>query len=231
MQEYRSLKDVKLPYADFDPEMASSYAKFLKQEILVTEYFANRIQRESKRPVVVIGVAKTGVPYTWSLETNTNIHLDYITYSSSWPDKKQEIQLIKTIDKYKQKLKNPIFIFVDSSVLKKMPSSFTGSLDSMDKLLERNKLNVKLIGYDNSAMNIFSETTTKYNIYGNKLPNIKKIGKNIDVILFNPVKNRGGAIKTAHTNKPFRYFMPVMHDNNPALQSKHFKKYVLNNRK
>ncbi|MFA5745898.1 MAG: hypothetical protein WCX82_01775 [archaeon] len=190
----------KLHFSDF--EFMNSFRK----EILITEFFVNRISKLTKRPIVVVGIASTGVPYTWSIKPDgKKVIVDKFKYPSSNPDRRYgEVgdgtktriivnTFMKFINNYKQEYKDPVFIFVDASDSKKMPASFVGYSSAarsddwtymqypIRRVLSDSNINSKLIGYDWSMRD-----GTK------QLPSTLKLdGENkIDAILFNPSKGR-----------------------------------------
>ena len=59
------------------------YSKILAREILITETVINRLKKETKRPIVVIGNGGTGKPYTWSIKKGKNIYIREINFPST----------------------------------------------------------------------------------------------------------------------------------------------------
>jgi len=191
-----------------------NYSFFLAKEILITETFVNRIQRESKKDVVVVGVKRTGVPYTWSIRPSEHIKLEPLKYPSyDYPIR---------MNSYKERVKEmmakyddtkTIFIFVDASQSPRMPSSFIGNhmginfTDSINYLLKSK--NPKLVGYDRTMQ----DGTTK-------LPHYKDINSN--VILFNPTNDRDTLLYKGQD------YVAARHDDNPSLMSERYKRFVIN---
>jgi len=200
----------------------STYSKILAREILITETFINRISRETKRPVIVIGNGGTGKPYTWSIKNDPkrNIFIENFNFPSSGYKKERiedtQNKLTKLIENTTKKIfirtkQKPIFVFVDASRQNRMPASFTGIdnpngfvkvKDAIHNLFENKK--TTLIGYDWSM-----HDNTKY------LPKNKEISTS-DIILFNPVREREQTIRYS-----------AYHDNRGEYQSRPYKNYVL----
>ena len=169
----------------YNRESMVKYSKILAREILITETFINRLRKESKRPIVVVGIERTGVPYTWSVKEKEGVYLSSLKYSSCKHNLKNEQikNLNNFIKKKKENLKDPLFFFIDSSTRSKMPSSFTGcnighscsisSKDAIKSVLK--KENPKFIGYDWSLKNKQERLPKEINL------------RNVNTILFNPV--------------------------------------------
>ena len=169
----------------------STYCSFLAQEILITETFVSRIKKETNRDIVIIGNGGTGKAYTWSIKKDDKLHIEHFNYpstrshltSDTFNNFKNNI-----INKYKSK--NPIYIIVDASKSNRMPSSLVGfnkdnrytqTKESLNAKLTKIKLKTAIVGYDWSMKN-----GLKY------LPHLNEINNGkVDVILFNPLKDRG----------------------------------------
>ena len=215
------------------PKKVMSLAHFA----LITELYARRIRKESKRPVIVISITSTGLPYTSTINKNSakfarqGIFFDSLRYPSSHNTftriENSQKELRSLIARHNAIHSNPLFIFVDSSKSPRMPSSFVGSSnahsiqkrDSMRTVLHKMGLGVAIDGY---RWSIPSKTTS--NKLGHlELANEKKGIKlaahktifqpkrPVDVILFNP--ERGPRIVGREV------VSPAPHDD--VLEAKH----------
>ncbi len=148
--------------------------RFLAQENLITEFFISRLRKQTKRPIVVVALEDTGMPYVWSLMEKQNlekqnIYVKKIRWSSTgqnycYPNIKTQKALLNNI--LNIKLRNPLFVFVDSSKRRKMPASFIGLpyghasyksiTQSLASLLEKKSKNVEIIGSKYSTQTPYS---------------------------------------------------------------------------
>ncbi len=159
--------------------------KFLAREAVITEMFVNRLRRQTSRPIVVLGISRTGVPYTWSIKPTRGLVVDKLYYPSSYIEEKLVDVQKKVLAKLKKYRRiRPLFVFVDASSSQRMPSSFVGSnyyhfineKQSLNTLLKANGYKTKVIGYDWSM-----KDSSKY------LPKDIALEK-LNAILFNPSK-------------------------------------------
>jgi len=231
-------------YIIFDKKRFNSadiiHAKFLAQELLLTETLVNRLHRVSKRPIVVIGIKSTGVPYTWGIKPKKNIVITTLNYPSynivNFEDVK--LTLLNILTKYRTQLKKPLFVFIDSSKDKRIPSSMVGTIsnfrykhsvfeytqpqDSIKNTLENNYNIVRVLNYNWGEGKKISENP------GNDFISFDTKNKNIlnkiDVILFNPSKER--TIKIAHKDYKSEW-ESAAHDDNESRLGEEYKKLVL----
>lgn len=199
--------------------------KYLARDVLITEFFINRIARQTKRPIVVLTIGNTGKPYAFSLKETSKIHLDSLDYPSSEKNSKEMMNikknLISKLEKYKKL--NPVFIFLDASHYRRMPSSFVGFKEtytnpqqSLSHALKQQNMNTLLVGYDLSLEN-----------GEQKLPkNLILSGKRgVDAILFNPCKDRISQYSEDLQRTPYK---PAFHDDRLSLQQNPiFKELIL----
>ncbi len=216
------------------------HAKFLAQELLLTETLVNRLHKVSKRPIVVVGIKSTGVPYTWGLKSTKNIVVTKLHYPSSnivdFEDVK--LDLLNKLAIYRSKFKNPLFVFIDSSKDERMPSSMVGTTsnfkyklpvfkytqpsDSIKHTLEENNNQVKVLNYNWGEGKKISENLR--NDFISPYTKNKNILDKIDVILFNPSKER--TIKIAHKDYKSEW-ESASHDDNESRLGEEYKKLVL----
>ncbi len=201
--------------------------KYLAKEVLITELFVNRLRRQTTRPIVVIGIERTGVPYTWSITPdNKRVFLDSLVYSSTKIHTTvfaQKTNLLRKIGEYRKELRDPLFVFVDASSSARMPSSFVGSpelngpyklrKDCMETVLNQNNLKTKVVGYDWSM-----KDSSKY------LPKDIALEK-LNAILFNPSKER--KIKYKFEGEKIEYSSAIHDDKCSLMDSLEFKETVL----
>lgn len=213
----KEIENLKVYYGinlhDYNLSNLINYSTILAREILITESFINRIKRESKRPVVVIGNGGTGEPYVWSIKSNKDLFvINGINYPSVYGSegylKNRRVEAIEKIKKMFNKYdsKKPIYIFVDSSTSARMPSAFLGFDQyrnngtympfeySLYSILENFGKETSAVGYNwssNSAKIILRDYYNRNLLdklqFNDRLPKNNINLKNTDVILFNPV--------------------------------------------
>jgi len=210
-------------------------AKFLAKEVYITEAFVSRLSKATKRPIVVVSVLRTGKIYTSSIKESENLSKVELHYPSSYfSDNKMSVkdlnfakqELIKMINNYKSK--NPLFVFVDSSKNKRMPSSLVGLKDQSHEMYTKPEDSINGVLKQNNKNTII----THYNLIrgkGNdKLDYLPKYSpeqlNKIDAILFNPSKEVNKFIDYKNERKKWT---SAPHDDYGQLLTKDYEDIVL----
>jgi hypothetical protein len=214
-------------------------SKFLARENLLTLLFIERLRRQTKRNIIVVPIGKTGEPYTWGIEAikPAGVKLSkMIEYPSSERRKSVYEQGLKNLLSILEKSgKRSIMVCVDSSMSRRMPSSFMGypgklggftsPENSIKNSLEREGYTVIPIGYDYSKIkNFFRRSKTKSAV--DKLPRNLKL-KDRTVILLNPSKER--KVHLSVNGFPWKQrWNPAFHDDKTSALPPNFKEHVQN---
>ncbi|MEI8364187.1 MAG: hypothetical protein WCF78_01905 [archaeon] len=207
-------------------------AKFLAREAYITESFVSRLNKQTKRPIIVVGIKRTGVIYTSSIENNKKIISTLIEYPSTnsiFEVLDAQNKLKKMMQNYRQKLDNPLFVFVDSSRAPRMPASLTGyakddshlpERKSIKGILEKDGEDVKRIGFNWSNDTSFQSFKKK-----DYLPRLdEKELEKLNAILFNPSVEQKR--KISYDDKVGEW-ESAPHDDETNMLGSHYNQLVL----
>ena len=207
-------------------------AKFLAREAYITEAFVSRLNKQTKRPIVVVGIKRTGIIYTSSIEGNKNIiktQIEYPSTNSKFEVINAQNKLKKMMEEHRKKLDNPLFIFVDSSRAPRMPSSLTGYAKddshlpenkSIKGVLENDGEKIKRIGFNwSDDTSIISFKKKDY------LPKLdSKELNSLNAILFNPSVEQKRKIGYKNIIEKWE---SAPHDDQANMLGSHYNQLVL----
>ena len=154
-------------------------AKYLAKEVYITSAFINRLSKLTKRKIIVVPIISNGPLYTSFIKENQKVKIKPLhfpsTNESNTPQHKLELERILNQNK------GSLFVFIDSSTSRRMPSSLTGHIanfqsylsatESIKGILESKNYNVKTASYKYAANDEYNANYDKKMLEANKQPN------------------------------------------------------------